>query len=222
MKENRASDNTYVMSAQGPRGDARCNWVWLVDMARWDDLLVITETPAIDSVARGWFRRTETTSPDEFLAERGGVGKASEAAERARPFGERRFDCVFMGQPLTPCSLRDRALIYGSAAKVRDGGCLVAFVRNILWYRSPLLPCIRTDATVPWSLQRLGFRRVVSYYAIPTPDSPTDLIPATRSAVSAYYRIHADGARMELTKRWLAHAGLHRLQFAFYLKLAYR
>lgn len=213
---------TPTWAAQGLTGDARSNWVWLVDVPQWDDLLMITDAPATEATAQGWFERCDTTTPAEVLAWPGGRGGASEPSAHTGATAARSFDCVFIDQLLSPCSLKDRALVTRSAGKLRVGGCLVTFVRNAVWYRSALRPCLREGARVPWSLRRLGFERVVSYYVIPTPERPTDLIPTTRYAVSSYYRIHNDGSRMELLRRLVTRLGLHRLAFAFQLKLAYR
>jgi glycosyltransferase involved in cell wall biosynthesis len=192
--------------------DPRANWLWLMEIPHWEAALEVVASQA--TLHRGLaarFRTVTTLTRSDF-------GRTTQRL----PAADQSFDLIAIHGAWA--LLTDRSSSGMSAARViaecrrilKPGGCLYIGDDNPDWFRrlSHWPGSYRGNIRrLPYLLRSAGFHMVRTYYADPSFDDPTRIVPTTRAAMVAHERFATSltAPLRSWLRRVLVLAGLHRM-----------
>jgi hypothetical protein len=185
---------------------AAANWIWLVPGNSFESAIFVGE-PASHTLAalRMHVERVVPVSP-------GAEWQPTEISDLQADWAYVDLDCVRHrdGSLATLCRALKQALRSDGqlclASRVTDGRIHARLVAH--WRMHRALGCAR----------HAGFSQVRRYHAVPDPDVPITLVPASRDGATAYELLSEPVPRREMRLR-LARTALYPLLFRGYLCL---
>ena len=190
--------------------DQRSNWIWLAGLSARKHVLEIKGgTTTLTDALTTHFSEVATICPP---------ASALHAHDAT-------FDCVTLHGVLDslaaelPSPQRERQyfrLFQQTRRVLRPGGCLYIGMANPNWHNR-----VRAWPSVERLLRKAGFVMVHAYYAEPSYDHPSVIIPARRAAVVAYETTVAPKSPRAALRLLFGRIALHRFLYRGRIYLAY-
>ncbi len=207
--------NDESLTPDQPTHDPIANWQWLANVTHRDRVLIVSngDVQFARALSSGFARRTVVAA--ESLV---GIGPTA-----PMPFADGTFDCVALpdaGSFLA--AFRDLDAADAAYREIRrvlraDHGRFVGFsyVGKRLGIR--MIRRLGRIGRPPQQriLLRNGFSRSRIFYIDPSPQRPTNLVPAERRAVLAWERLTPRGTWTRFIRRVVIRLGLHSLLFEY-------